>query len=181
MDRREAIKRTSFLLGGAAFSAISISSLASCQTGATEALGWEPSFLSVDQSKIVSAIADILVPTTDTPGAIEAGVPEFIDIMLKDNTSEDAQKKFQEHFTGFVNKCKEVTGKSFGDCAPEEQLSLLQQLEKEAQDAKDGSFIGTMKQMTYQGYFTSEVGMMDVLDYNPVPGNYDGCVAIADM
>ena len=81
MDRRKAIKRTGFLLGSTAFSAAIFSNITSCQTAATttEALSWTPSFLSTDQAKVVEVIADILIPRTDTPGALDAEVPAYID------------------------------------------------------------------------------------------------------
>jgi len=183
MDRRNAIKRTGFLLGGTAFSAAIFSNITSCQSAATatEALSWTPSFLSTDQAKTVEIITDILISRTDTPGALDAGVPAYIDLMLKDNFKKEDQDKVMAGFADFASKCQAANGKSFIDSTPEQKLSFLQQLEKEAQDSDEPSFIGVMKHLTYRGFFTSEVGMTEVLKYDPVPGNYDGCIPLADV
>ena len=180
MDRRKAIKRTGFLLGGTAFSAAIFSTITSCQSTATEVLSWTPSFLSTDQAKVVEVIADILIPRTDTPGAIDAGVPAYIDLMLKENFSKENQDKVAAGFMDFAKKCHAANGKSFMDSTPEQKLSFLQGLEKEALKSKDPSFIGVMKELTYRGFFTSEVGMTEVMQYDPVPGNYDGCISLEE-
>ena len=181
MDRRKAIKRTGFLLGSTAFSAAIFSNITSCQTAtATEALSWTPSFLSTDQAKVVEVIADILIPRTDTPGALDAEVPAYIDRMFKGNFSEEDQGKVKAGFKAFASQCQAANGKSFLDCTPEQKLSFLQSLEKEAQNSDKPSLIGEMKRLTYRGFFTSEVGMTEVLQYDPVPGNYDGCISLAD-
>jgi len=181
MDRRKAIKRTGFLLGGTAFSAAIFSNLTSCQTAAVgDTLSWTPSYLSTDQAKVVEVIADILIPRTDTPGALDVGVPAYIDLMLKDNFTKEEQDQMAAGFADFATKSQAANGKGFIDATPEQQLSFLQQLEKEAQKSEDPSFIGVMKYLTYRGFFTSEAGMTEVLQFDPVPGNYDGCISLAD-
>lgn len=179
MDRRKAIKTTGFLFGGAAFSAISISSLSSCQTAATEVAAWKPSFLSVEQGKIISAVADILIPSTDTPGALDAGVPAFIDTMLKDNMDTDTQQQIQEGFKGFMAQCQSAMGKAFNDCNKEEQLKFLQEAEKEAMNSDTPSLLMGMKEMIYRGFFTSEEGQ-ELLGFESVPGDYQGCVPLSE-
>jgi len=140
MDRRQAIKTTGLIFGGAAFSAISISSLSSCQSSvAADMAAWQPSFFSVEQGKIIQAVADILIPRTDTPGALDAGVPEYIDLMVKANMDEEEQEQVQAGFKGFMEQCKAATGKTFNDCSPKEQLSFLQQAEKEAMESDEPS------------------------------------------
>ena len=180
MDRRKAIKRTGFLLGSTAFSAAIFSSITSCQTAATESLSWTPSFLSTDQAKVVEIVADILIPRTDTPGALDVGVPAYIDLMFKDNFTKEEQVQVAAGFADFDKKSQAANGKSFIDATPEQKLSFLQQLEKEAQNSEDPSFIGVMKQLTFRGFFTSEAGMTEVLQFDPVPGNYDGCISLAE-
>ena len=57
-------------------------------------IDFKPEFLNDDQASIVSQIAEIIIPKTDTPGAKEAGVPAFIDQMLNEVYSEEDQKRF---------------------------------------------------------------------------------------
>ena len=184
MKRREAIKNAGLFIGGAAFSTITLSSLAGCQTNAGDAVstvsGWKPDYLSVDQGAIVRRIADILIPTTDTPGALDAGVPEYINMVARDIMKPEDQESFKEGFSQFAKACQSANGKSFVNCTAEEQLSFLQKLEKEAASADSPSFIEAMKNMTYRGFFTSEAGMTEVLNFDPVPGNYDGCISLEE-
>jgi len=179
MKRRDAIKNAGLFLGGAAFSTITLSSLAGCQTNAADA-AWKPDALSVDQGAIVRRIADILIPTTDTPGAIDAGVPAYIDMVFKDIMKPEDQKSFKEGFVQFSKACQTANGKSFVDCTAEEQLSFLQKIEKEASTSEEPTFIEGLKYMTYRGFFTSEAGMTEVLNFDPVPGNYDGCISLEE-
>ncbi len=181
MDRRKAIKTSGFLLGGAAFSAISIAQLASCQSSAaTEALSWTPSFLSTDHAQVLSRVADILIPETDTPGALSAGVPEFIDQWIKGNLDESTQQQIKAGFSGFLDQCTSAMGKSFLDCSPEEQLSFLQQAEKAAMDSEEPSILMNMKEQVYETYFTSKVGM-EALGYEPIPGEYVACMPLSEV
>lgn len=181
MKRRDAIKNAGLFLGGAAFSAITLSSLAGCQTNAADAVsGWKPDFLSVDQGAIVRRITDMLIPATDTPGALDAEVPKYIDMVANQIMKPEEQEKFKKGFVKFVESCQAANGKNFVDCTAEEQLSFLQKAEKEGLAAEGTSFIETMKNMTYRGFFTSEAGMTEVLNFDPVPGNYDGCISLEE-
>lgn len=179
MDRRKAIKTTGLLFGGAAFSTITLSQLSSCQSAASQALSWKPSFLSVDQAKVLSTVADILIPETDTPGALAAGVPELIDQYILNNTDEEGQKEVQGAFKGFLDSCQSALGKAFGDCTPEEQLSFLQGMEKQESESDGPAILGEMKGMIYRSFFTSKEGM-EILGYEPIPGDYQGCVPISE-
>ena len=179
MKRRDAIKRTGYFIGGTALSASILGTFSACQKA--ETFSWTPSFLTPEQGKAVMQIADLLIPKTDTPSATEALVHEYIDVAVKDLFTKEDQTKFQAAFDAFNNQCSEVNGKDFCTCTPEKQLVFLQELEKEAQNAEGPNFFRTLKGLVYQGYFTSEVGATEVLAYDPVPGNYDGCIPFADV
>ena len=94
MKRREAIRRTTVLLGGT-LSASAISAVMSGCKGAPIDTGWTPSHLTKDQINLVAEVAERILPTTDTPGARDAGVPRFIDIFLKDCASAEERSLFR--------------------------------------------------------------------------------------
>ena len=81
MDRREALKRTAWIMGGVVSAPAIMGVLKGCVAKPT--IDWKPVFLSEDQGILVSEVAEIIIPKTDTPGAKETGVPGFIDLMLK--------------------------------------------------------------------------------------------------
>jgi gluconate 2-dehydrogenase gamma chain len=82
MDRREALKRTAWLMGGVVSAPAIVGILKGCTAKPT--IDWKPVFLTEDQAALVTQVADVIIPKTDTPGAKDAGVPSFIDLMLKD-------------------------------------------------------------------------------------------------
>ena len=172
MDRREAIKRTSLLLGGAISSSAMAGLLSGCQ--ASPSVGWTPVFLEQEQARMLESIADCILPATETPGALDVGVPAFVDLMLKEAYNSEEQDRFLNGFYSLEASSQDKYQKGVLYCSNEDQTALLTALETEATSAP--SFIRMAKELTLLGYFTSEPIMTNVLNYNPVPGKYEGCV-----
>lgn len=172
MDRREAIRRTSLLLGGALSSSAIAGVLSGCQ--ATAAVDWTPVFLDQEQAQILEKLANCILPATETPGALEVGVPAFIDLMLKEAHNSEEQHRFTKGLSSLSESSQAAYNKPFSSCSVEEQTAILTALENE--NTPGPSFIRMAKELTLLGYFTSEAIMNNVLNYNPVPGKYDGCV-----
>jgi gluconate 2-dehydrogenase gamma chain len=185
MDRREAIKRTALLMGGV----VSASAIAGVLNGcaAKPSIDWTPVFLSKDQANIVSEIAEIIIPKTDTPGAKDTGVPAFIDMMLKDVYAKEDQNRFLAGLKAFDEDAKKSKGNSFADLDAEQQTAFVKQKHDEAIQAEKNEkpapkrpFILMMKELTMLGFFTSEAGATQVLQYDPVPGAYKGCIPLSE-
>jgi hypothetical protein len=184
IDRREAIKRTAMLMG-AAVSASAISGvLNGCKP--TPELIYTPVFFTPDQARIVTEVCEIIIPKTDTPGAKDAGVPGFIDTMLKDCYNKDDQERYLEGLTAFDERAKTTYGERFIYCEAEQQTELVKvvhdealQMMKENREAKR-PFILMTKELTLLGFFTSEPGATQVLQYVPVPGSYKGCIPLSE-
>ena len=186
MDRREAIQRTAMMLGYAVSAPAIMGILNGCK--ATPELAFKPVFLSEDMAGIVSEIAEIIIPKTDTPGAKDTGVPAFIDLMLKDCYVKEDQDRFIKGATDFDADAKATYGDSFISCDPEKQKELVFKYHSEAIAAmksdtppKERPFILMMKELTMLGFFTSEPGATQVLQYEAVPGTYRGCVPLSEV
>src|SRR5690242_7886088 len=84
MNRREALKQVAFLMGGA----VSAYSILGIEKGycadASRSAPARAAVFDASQKQLVSRVADIIIPRTDTPGASDVGVPGFIDLMLGD-------------------------------------------------------------------------------------------------
>jgi hypothetical protein len=126
-------------------------------------IDWKPVFLSEDQGILVSSVAEIIIPKTDTPGAKEAGVPGFIDLMIKDCYSKEDQDRFISGLQSFDEECKKAHGDAFNDLDAETQTAFVTKVHEEAIAAQKGEnrpehrpFILTMKELTMLGFFTSE-------------------------
>jgi hypothetical protein len=182
IDRREALRKTVLLMGAA----VSASAIAGILNGckATPDLTYKPVFFTEDQARLVSELAEIILPKTNTPGAKEVGVPTFIDRMLAQCYKKEDQDFFITGLTAFDEAAKKSFGDSFIYCKPEDQVTLtttaLQAAIQEKKENKKAKrpFILMAKELTMLGYFTSEPGATQVLQYEPVPGKYNGCIPL---
>jgi len=180
MKRRTAIKNTAFFMGGILSASAIATIFDSCVAPAAGEV-WTPDFFSVDQGKLVTKIADILIPSTDTAGAVETLVPQFVDRVVKLRLTAEDQTAVQAGFKAFEEACQAANGKGFLKCSDAEQLAFLQAQEKTALKSEDPTLFGGLKELIYRGYFTSEVGATEVLKYESVPGNYDGCIPFSEV
>lgn len=128
MDRREAVKSVAFLIGGA-LSATTIATLFdSCNTPHKNA----GELFTADQQKIVTELADIIIPTTSkSPGAKAANVGPFITMMINDCYAEDAQKVFVKGLEDLEANAKKEFGKSFLEITVKEREQLITKLRDE--------------------------------------------------
>ena len=185
MDRREAIRRTAMLMGSALSAPAIMGVLNGCT--AKPIIDWKPVFLNENQAAIISEVAEIIIPKTDTPGAKDVGVPAFIDLMLNDVYGVQDKEHFLEGLKEFDAGAREKYGDDFGGLDSDQQVEYVREvhaaaLQKRAANG-DGKrpFILSVKELTLLGFFTSEPGATQVLQYDPVPGEYNGCVSLKDV
>ena len=186
MDRREAIQHTAMMLGYAVSAPAIMGILNGCK--ATPELAFKPVFLSEDLAQVVAEVAEIIIPKTDTPGAKDVGVPSFIDLMLKDCYTKEDQDRFIKGATDFDADAQTTYGDSFVSCDANKQKELVFKYHSEAIAAmksdsppKERPFILMAKELTMLGFFTSEPGATQVLQYEAVPGSYKGCLPLSEV
>lgn len=189
MNRREALKTLSAMLGGSIALPIASGFLAGCgpSVPGTNNEAWRPRALTARQNEIVTIIAERIIPQTDTPGAAAARVNEFIDLIVNDWFSTSEKKAFFDGMDAALAYCSERYKKDFTTCSDSEQTGLLIELENEyLANGKNSSlnnvlknvspraeFLNTMKQFTLIGYYTSETGASEELRVPPM-GQYLG-------
>jgi gluconate 2-dehydrogenase gamma chain len=185
MDRREAIKRTAWIMGGIVSAPAVMGVLNGCTAKPT--LDWKPIFLSDSQAGVISQVAEIIIPKTTTPGAKDTGVPGFIDLMLKDVYAKEDQDRFLDGLKSFDDEAKKTYDDAFMDLDEQQQKEFVMKKHEEAINAEKSDkapekrpFILMMKELTMLGFFTSEVGATQVLQYDPVPGAYKGCIPLSE-
>lgn len=128
MDRREAVKSVAFLIGGA----LSATTIATLFDSCNEPGKTNGSLFTTDQEKLVTEIADIIIPTTQkSPGAKAANVGPFITMMVKDCYPEDAQKAFVKGLEDIETRSKKDFGKSFLDISVKEREQLITKVRDE--------------------------------------------------
>lgn len=191
MNRRKALKTTALFLGYAV-SASALSELfISCSS--SKHLNWKPVFLSKEQARTIGEMTERILPRTKTPGAKDLHIDKFIDKMLKDLLSPEEQQDFVAGLTAFEAMCLKQFGTKFAACTTAQQDELLTQLDKEAVkappsvwgirlgDAAPTPFFRRVKELTLLGYYTSEAIGKNVLNYDPLPGVFVGCMPLAEV
>jgi hypothetical protein len=144
---------------------------------------WQPQtlagkqFLSADQSKMLAAIVETIIPKTNTPGAGELGVGDFVQKMVKDCYDSKTQSALSSGISNLDEYSIQQFGKSFIDVSKDQKLALLQKVEAEAETDEKALF-ALVKNLTIQGYMTSEYVMTNITHYELVPARYHGCVPI---
>ena len=180
IDRREALRKTVIILGGAVSAPTMMGILNGCSV--TNDPDWVPQYFDNDQAVLITEISDIIIPATDTPGARDVGVPKFIESMVKDVFNKENQSKFMEGLNTFNAQAMEEYNKSFIKLKPGEKKEFVKVRHAEAlKNRMVDQFIMTVKEMTISGFCTSEAGATQVLKYDKVPGEYEGCIPFADV
>ena len=131
----------------------------------------------------MSAIAGTLIPKTETSGALEAGVPAFIDVVLEAVYPKDAQDRFKAGAGEFSAAAKAAKGKTFADLAANEREEYLKaSLEQALTGERDSKpFVLMVRELTLLGFFSSKVGIEENMEYVAVPTVYHGCVPLSEM
>jgi hypothetical protein len=185
MDRRTALRRLSYALGGIATAPLASGLLAGCQAPAPDELAsYTYQTLDAPQQDLLSALVDQILPATDTPGASEAGVPQFIDKMLSGWYEPEDRDAF---LAGLATVDPRADGGSFVALAEDARAALVTEMDAEAyaprpDDAPpETPFFRQLKELTLSGYYTSEVGATQELQWIAAPGRYDADVPLSDV
>jgi gluconate 2-dehydrogenase gamma chain len=187
MNRRELLQRVAWLMGGAISAPAVLGVLNGCSAKKEET--WQPVFLSKEQGAVMADVAEIIIPRTDTPGAKDAGVPAFIDTMLKDVYEDADRQRFVTGLKAFDDAARTAHGKGFVELPKAQQSELVRKFHDEAIASElaletrpaylQRPFILMTKELTLLGFFTSKPGATEVLQYSAVPGQFKGCVPLA--
>ncbi len=182
IDRREAIRRVSVLLGGVAFVGGS-ALLTACERPQSRTSGAGVGAFTTEDIAFLDEVAETILPETKTPGAKAAQVGAFMALMVTDTYDERDQKIFREGMRKLDAACQTMHRVSFMAASPAQRLALLEQTDREQKaymDARSGDapthYFRMMKELALLGYFTSEIGYTQAMRYAETPGRFDPCV-----
>lgn len=190
MNRREFLQCAAILVSGASASQLGFTLTQEQEVYLASAPNYnttKANMLTPAQRKIIAAMAEIVIPRTDTPGAIDAGVPNFIELMASDWFNEQEQGIFLAGLADMEERIPQEYGKSFEQLPGSQQLEIMEALEEAASESQwynfanvqrefisDAPFICQVKELTIWGFFTSELGSTQVLRYDGMPMEFDG-------
>lgn len=180
MQRRTALKQLGLIAGAAII-------LPHCTSkeAATEAtIKLHKLQVSGQQENLLATMTEALIPKTDTPGAKELNIHQFVLRMMDDCFDADAQKKFMTGLGQAQKMLADKTGKDAEDCTPADIQALFKDIEasKTAAPAQGDddlkAFYESFRQLTIRGYLGSEYVMTNVFGYQMIPGKFTGEVKI---
>ena len=156
-----------FITGGALFTGLSTAVLQGCAAPSGNS---GRKHLSADMFADLEQMSEVIIPTTDTPGAKDAKVAAFIDQAMETAFNEEERSRFMEGFKAYREQVHQDYSSVFVKLSSEQQQESLTKL------ANSGDpFWGMLKSLVMVGYFTSEIGAQQALEYIPIPGPYEGC------
>jgi hypothetical protein len=134
------------------------------------AQNWVPRTLTPHQNELVVALSELIIPATDTPGAMAVNVNRFIDQVLTD-AQPQVRASFAQGLTWIDARSRALfKARDFLGASPEQQKTLLTRLSAEGNPDKEEAigrdFFEAIKSMTIDGYYTSEIGLRKELGDN---------------
>jgi len=175
MDRREFVKYLSAGLGAALTPGV----LAAIESG-HDANPVVSDLLTARELDILGSLTDAIIPRTDTPGARDAGVPQYIEMILAEFTPPDRVRIFRSQL-GWISSWLEEQGvRLLEDVVDDRRNALLVALDNQAfgvgtsNDLPPGepALFAILKPLTVAGYYTSEIGATQELHQTPF-GSYE--------
>lgn len=191
MDRRKALQKTGLFAGATILMPTMLSLFESCKT--ENRLEWTPIFFSEDEAKTISSLVDTILPSTDTPGALDVKVDIFIDKVIAETYDQDGKEQMSSEISTFNEKCINKFGRTFYDLKADEKIEILKEEEKTSGKFSSGiwgtavgpqeeiGFYRAMKSTAIWAYMTSEEIGEKVLSYDPIPGAYESCKPLSEV
>ena len=178
LTRRSAIKRLLVLFGGG-LTASKLTLLSNSATALADDSA--PLFLDEEQLTMLGRIVDLIIPETDTPGALGLGVHRFIDLLLAEWASTERQSRWREGLAEINDRAKAAGMAGFSAGSEAQQIELLKALDREAfAEGGNATFFAELKKVVVFAYYSTEVGATVELAYQATPGDYLPCETITD-
>lgn len=166
--------------------------LAACGQGGTDGPAVKPktdlsfasegAFFSASEMAFIAALAETIIPETDTAGAIGVGVPETLQDMASNYADNPTRQYWREGISALNAHFKKSGGRNFADLLSALQRSAVLRYDSDVFDGVvDNRFYRDMKSTVIRAYYTSEVGASEELAYEAVPGEWIGCVPLSEF
>jgi gluconate 2-dehydrogenase gamma chain len=148
---------------------------------------YKPKYFSAQQYKTIQSLCRSIIPADErSGGAIEAGAPEFIDLLTSEN--KDYRLQLGGGLMWLDAKCNDRYGKNYVDCPAEQQTEMLDLIAYTKNAKADPGisqgieFFSFLRGMTVDAYFTSEIGIKDLgyVGNTLVKGDFPGCPPVPE-
>lgn len=183
MDRRDLLKLLGTTAAFAGWSPVDLEALLT--PGGTRRAGM--AFFTDAQREAITAFSDLIIPTTDTPGAVEAGGVEYIELMVSEWYNAEERERFMRGLAHLDDHTESATGVRFAYAGEVRQTAILKGMEAEGRALMDAdpdapeSFFHQARGLVLHGYYTSEIGMKEEMLFVGMPGRYDGYTPLSQI
>jgi hypothetical protein len=168
MNRRYLLKGMGGIVLYSSFPTILSEFLSSCKTKDKEL---RAGFFTDNEFHLIEGITDALLPATSTPGALDAKVPFFLDLVIKNCLAKTDQQSIKDGLRQMNDKEK------FSSLSAPEKSTAVKEIDEGAfKDDASNTWFRIVKKLSLIGYFTSQEGMTKALTYVKVPGDYKACI-----
>ena len=199
MDRRTVLKTMSLSLGYVIATPSLLQILSSCDGKKDTA--WKPHFLTYSQGYVLAQLTDIILPSSNTLGSKDVHVPQFIDRVLKDLIPKNEKELILKGSSVFHLKFKDLfkkdclkgTKKEFSallsvyfNVNTERKNHIFEIISRSEEDIKDlesyymYKYLIFIRYYTLFGYFTSKRVGTEILNYDQIPGSFEGCIPVLE-
>ncbi len=182
MNRRNALRNIGTGISAIAITPTVVSLFQSCQTAPT----YNPVFFTAEDFSAVAEIMELIIPSTDIPGAKELKLPEFTDAYIAAVWSDPQKESFVSGLEAFKTETLNASGKVTTDkiTAQDWDTQLAKYLKGNytpSEEEKDAAaFANELRSLTVNAFKTNEYIGENVLAYLPIPRNYIGCVDLME-
>ena len=168
MNRRDLLKNGVYGLAGVTLSSTLISTLQSC----ISIEKYSPLYFSKTEFSLLSNIVDFLIPKTETPGALDMKVPQFIDIIISETYNNESKNNFSNKLKLLIKDFKS------NNIDLSDYNSMKSKFVIDFNNKTHQEIYNQIRDLTVWGFKTSKEIALNVLNYNPIPGYQLGCVDI---
>lgn len=204
MNRREILRYATYTAGFAVSAPVLSAFFTSCESDpAMTDEGYKPAFFSAAEFAYITKLADTMLPSDGTVGAVEVGVPQMIDKMVAEVYGKEAQEKQRKGLQMLMKKMDADNPGGFAALDDDKSLIYLQDqdlhyksfksetmmsgedvptevaVESDEASAKDAYF--GLKSMIISTFFNTERAAKELLVYDPVPGEYIPCGDLQEL
>ena len=168
MKRRDLLKKGVYGLAGVTLSSTLISTLQNCSSIEK----YIPLYFSNHEFSLLSNIVDFLVPKTETPGAVDMKVPQFIDIIISETYNSESKNNFSNKFKLLIEDFKS------NNIDLSDYNSMKSKFVNDFNNETNQELYNQIRDLTVWGFKTSKEIALNFLNYNPIPGYQLGCIDI---
>lgn len=187
MDRRDILKYTALLMGASLSSGTIAAILSGCNVD--DSVDWIPRFLTDEEAVFISELGETILPASATPGAKDAMVTKFIDTIRPLRYTDEENTAFKNNLEIFIDQARTDLGNDFVKVSADKRLAWVTEVDKlsytkNAQEdlpQEQKPFYLALKEHIIAGYFSSEIVAKQYFLFDPVPGEYKGCIPFAEV